>query len=339
MNVFFIDHRYHGRDSKWYASAVNGFVYQKLTTHGLAIFSSVLTLSPFIVSFILHIFSIDNDCVYIKRRSLQMGEFPTRAPFIDESDVPSDISSFGPSNFASDVPSFVPVPETDSPSPDPVTDLSIPLPPSFGVRRKESNGLPRGTMIAIIVVAVYGFLWVMFALWKLGEKRPESRIEVNEHRTDTLEAPPSATTTEQQPVVNEPIGPPILLDTQQPVVPPPRTVTAHRIVDPAGHVHESIDVAVDNYQRRGVVDPPAPIHDYVVTYKDQSRSVVATMGVDPPAPLDDCFVTYKDQSRSVTAPTPVASALTRIPNDSNDAHLLPIVTAVPYHTEPPPSQT
>jgi hypothetical protein len=69
-----------------------------------------------------------------------------------------------------------------------------------------------------------------------------------------------------------------------------------------------------------------------VAVGSHNRSVV-----DPPAQVDDYVVTYKDQSRSVIATTPMVRAFVRTPNVSNDASLLPIVTAVPY--QPPPSNS
>ena len=176
----------------------------------------------------------------------------------------------------------------------------------------DSSGslLSTGAIIGIVVAGILGVALMVGIFWKFmyqqNDRRPlsssDNRIEpTNVQQSDT-----------QPLVLHEPTGIQPQQQQQQPQQPQvvPTSVTAHLVTDPPARSSDYVDVNF-NENFRSVADPPVvPAKDYVVTYKDQSRSVIAS-----------------------TSTTPVVQA---IPRPRNDTSVLPIVTAVPYQTPKPP---
>ena len=105
--------------------------------------------------------------------------------------------------------------------------------------------------------------------------------------------------------------------------------------EPVMHVHVEptttdeplLFATATNSMSRLSIDPPAQANDHIdTTYQAKSRGPE-----DPPAKYNKYVVTYKDQSRSVTGLIVQAEEHT-----SSDGRALPIATAVPLKNAKPP---
>jgi hypothetical protein len=161
----------------------------------------------------------------------------------------------------------------------------------------ESGGLSTGAIVGIVVGVILGLALLMVGIWKFVDKRSEGRAQANDNDTETNR--------EWQSISNVPVGPPLNNAQPQGLS---TSVTAQLISNPSAQSNEYMNVAARNDIRR-VADPPAPSDDYMVTYKDQSRSVIDT--------------------------TPMVQAFVRS-NNNEDASMFPVVSAVPYQTVSPP---
>ena len=175
----------------------------------------------------------------------------------------------------------------------------------------DSSGslLSTGAIIGIVVAGILGVVLIVGIFWKFMYQQNDRRpLSSSDNRIEPTNVQQQSDT--QPLVLHEPTGvQPQQQQQQQPQV-VPTSVTAHLVTDPPARSSDYVDVNF-NENFRSVADPPVvPAKDYVVTYKDQSRSVIAS-----------------------TSTPPVVQA---IPRPRNDTSVLPIVTAVPYQTPKPP---
>jgi FtsZ-interacting cell division protein ZipA len=170
-----------------------------------------------------------------------------------------------------------------------LSEISIPIiSDSVSV---ESSGLSGGAIVGIVVGVIFGLALLMVGIWKFLEKGKDNRKTSSD----------AVSGVNQQTVLTESVDPPSS-NVHQPDM--PTTVAAQLMTEPAAQSNNTTDAAVHNDNTHRAMDPPA-----------QSK--------------DDYALTFKDQSRSVIAPSPMAQAEVQ-PN--SDATILPLVAAVPYQS-------
>jgi hypothetical protein len=171
--------------------------------------------------------------------------------------------------------------------------IAIPVAPPNDVNNKLSTG----AIFGIVVGVLLGVALMTAGIWKFIVQRNKNENPSKKNNTELL--------------FNE----------------PPMGPTSSSNVTPSGLTTTSVSA-------RLVSDPPTTLNDNItnVSYHDHhTRSVVAVdPKFQPPKENNNYVLTYKDQSRSVTLPPiPTVRAVER---SHHDTSVLTIVSAIPYHS-------